>query len=184
MPDTFPFFPPHPNPCDLLALQQLHRSHTARPQSSRKTTARGCKHLGETNASSPKRFPPPALALAMAYGPETALFLPWEQQTLRIQTSTRLTVLFHSDLSCLCHPLPWPTHTTEHFGALSKRLHSQNTGWSNTLNAQHIWLPRINYVPLNPNDFSNNFLTEFQIPIKGRSPLMFECSTVGIRDTV
>lgn len=111
-------------------------------------------------------------------------FCPRSSKRSTSKQSTRLTVLFCSDQRCLFHPLPWPTHTTEHFGGLSKRLHSRNLGWSNTLNAQCIWLPRINYVPRNPNDFSNNFLTELKIPTKGRSPLMSECSSVGIRDTV
>lgn len=59
-------FPLHPKPCNLLALQQLHRSHSARPWSSRKTTARGCEHLGDIKASSPQRSPLPALAMASA----------------------------------------------------------------------------------------------------------------------
>lgn len=110
MPDTFPFFPLHPNPCNLLALQQLHRSHTARPRSSRETTAQGSKHLGETAASSPQRSPPPAQAMASA--PDSVISV-----LSSLKQSRGIAVLLCSDQRCLFHPSPWPTHTTEHFGA-------------------------------------------------------------------
>lgn len=55
--------------------------------------------------------------------------------------------------------------------SLPKRLHSQNMGWSNTECTMHL-TPIFNYIPLNYNSFSSNFLTELKIPTKGRSPLM------------
>lgn len=100
-------------------------SHTARPQDSRKTTAQGCEHVGETKTSSPQRSPLPAHGL----GPETALFLyfcsffPRSSKRSARKQSRRITELLCSDQGCLFHPLPYTA-----LQGLSERLHSQNMG--------------------------------------------------------
>lgn len=85
----------YPNPCDLLALWQLHHPHTSQLPCSRKTKTPGCKHLRETNASSPKRFLP--IALLMAPAPRQYYFFIQSRKRTVSKQRTSFTVLFCSD---------------------------------------------------------------------------------------
>lgn len=90
--------------------------------------------------------------------------------------SRSFSALIRDVYSILCH--------TQHF-RVSLRDCTLRT-WADQTHQMHNALDShiINYVPLNPNHSANNFLTELKIPTKGRSPLMPEHSSVGIRDTV
>lgn len=120
----------HPSPCNLLALWQLHHSHTSQLQCSRKTKTPWCKHLCETNVSSSNRFPP--IALLMASAPRQHYFCIQSRKCAVSKQTTSFTVLFHSDQRAVySSPPPCPC-TLEYFSCLSERLCFQNMGWSNT----------------------------------------------------
>lgn len=106
-------------------------------------------------------------------------FLHSEQQTLPIQTKQEALCAFCSDQRCFPIPHPWHTHTTEPFGASLRYCTPRR--WANQTHRMHNAFDShiFNYVPLNTNDFSNNFLTELKIPTK-RSPLISEHCSAGI----
>jgi len=117
----------HPNPCNLLALRQGHRTHTPQLQCSRKTKTPRCKRLCPTNASSSKRLPP--TALLMAPDPSQRYFFNSSRKHTASQHSTSFTVLLRSDQSAVYSSLPPCPH--KHYQSTplaSQRLRSQNTG--------------------------------------------------------